>query len=202
MDSGKNEKVAGCAPQEAQLATFEHDIATGAATENATTPLKTLAHKVLSRNTERNQSATTAENRRNFCAQKKGEKLRLNSRDFDTKILEKACLNLALKPKQLWRCLSEEDIEDIQAGLIDSETLRAYAERWNDHPHLVLIGNDLSFPAPELKDVVCGDCRHFLPDEIGDGTGIGSCANGLIGTKPLYPNAKRICHSFKGKRHD
>ena len=117
------------------------------------------------------------------------------------KVIARACHNLALKPEQLWRFLSPEDIDDLNTGLINFDTLRAYAERWNQHPYLVLVGNNLPFPAiPKQSDpetVTCKECEHFKPNEMGDG--IGECSRGLIGGfgKPLYPNVKRHCDSFK-----
>ena len=118
-----------------------------------------------------------------------------------SKILDSACHNLALKPEQLWRFLSPEDIDDLNAGLINFDTLRVYAERWDRHPHLVPVGNNLPFPAiprqPDFETVTCISCRYFKPNKTGDG--IGNCSKGLIGNhgKPLYPNAKRHCESFK-----
>jgi len=48
--------------------------------------------------------------------------------------------------------------------------------------------------------VTCGDCEHFQPDTIGDGSGIGSCEADAwkSGRGPcLYPKAKRFCNDFK-----
>jgi len=54
-----------------------------------------------------------------------------------------------------------------------------------------------------LNTVVCNDCEHFFPDEIGDGIGIGSCALGIKSTKiagyitmPLYRYSDRYCDKF------
>ncbi|GEM_PF-2108047 len=63
-----------------------------------------------------------------------------------TESLEKACQGLALKPQQLWRFLSLGDIADVGDGLIDFDTLRAYARRWSEHPHLVPVGNNRPYP--------------------------------------------------------
>ena len=44
--------------------------------------------------------------------------------------------------------------------------------------------------------VTCGDCQHFQPDAIGDGTGIGGCTAGVM-TGPLkYPPVKRYCEQW------
>lgn len=55
----------------------------------------------------------------------------------------------------------------------------------------------------------CVDCRYFVKDVIGDGTGIGRCLIGademktnnyakiIVMEPPLYPKAKRHCDQFK-----
>jgi hypothetical protein len=53
---------------------------------------------------------------------------------------------------------------------------------------------------PDTEQVTCGDCEHFQPDKIGDGSGIGSCQAGAWTPGRglcLYPNAKRFCNDFK-----
>ena len=65
--------------------------------------------------------------------------------------------------------------------------------------------------------VSCGDCTHFLPDQVGDGAGIGNCfrfeeyklknpsdqallkARASMGKALLYPRTVRYCAKFKGK---
>jgi hypothetical protein len=48
-----------------------------------------------------------------------------------------------------------------------------------------------------LQAVRCGDCAHFRPDTIGDGTGIGSCLAGVpLHGLPRYPKAERHCPAF------
>ncbi len=51
----------------------------------------------------------------------------------------------------------------------------------------------LPIPRPHL--VQCAECRHWTPDSIGDGGGIGSCEVGgpQPGQMPAYPRAERIC---------
>ncbi|MHB1947066.1 MAG: hypothetical protein ACYCQI_02985 [Gammaproteobacteria bacterium] len=50
--------------------------------------------------------------------------------------------------------------------------------------------------------VVCENCEHFLPDIIGDGTGIGRCGLGIQGTQeyngmlPLFRFAARTCQQY------
>lgn len=69
-------------------------------------------------------------------------------------------------------------------------------------------GLDKSIPVNKvpinlLKTVSCNDCEHFSPDQIGDGTGIGSCDLGIRSTKiagyitmPLYRYSDRYCDKF------
>lgn len=57
---------------------------------------------------------------------------------------------------------------------------------------------------PEPYRVRCADCAHFRPDTIGDGTGIGTCAQGIVPPlrePPLYPNAERTCPTFETRGH-
>lgn len=52
------------------------------------------------------------------------------------------------------------------------------------------------------KLIKCHDCEYFLPDKIGDGSGIGTCRHDIRFTEegrgrlPLYRNAERRCASF------
>lgn len=56
-------------------------------------------------------------------------------------------------------------------------------------------------PAPTAPvDVHCGDCRHFLKDPIGDGTGVGCCAAGVRGA--LFPTQPRHCRQFQMRTPD
>lgn len=50
-------------------------------------------------------------------------------------------------------------------------------------------------PIPRRGPVRCVDCRHWTPDAIGDGSGIGSCATGgpPRGQMPAYPRVERKC---------
>ena len=65
--------------------------------------------------------------------------------------------------------------------------------------------------------VSCGECAHFLPDQVGQGDGIGNCfrfeeyklknpsdrallaARESMGKALLYPGTHRYCSKFKGK---
>lgn len=54
--------------------------------------------------------------------------------------------------------------------------------------------------APSIASgpVACGDCRHFEPDTIGDGSGIGSCGAGApLSGPPRYPRVERYCRRFE-----
>jgi hypothetical protein len=50
--------------------------------------------------------------------------------------------------------------------------------------------------------VACNDCLHFIPDQIGDGAGVGQCGLGITWTKglggrmPLYRYIDRRCDTF------
>lgn len=53
------------------------------------------------------------------------------------------------------------------------------------------------------KDLVaCDKCNHFMPDQVGDGSGIGQCDLRIGWTKsprgkiPLFRYAKRFCSKF------
>ncbi len=67
-------------------------------------------------------------------------------------LMNRACEGLTLKPQQLWRFLSPGDIDDIRDGLIDARTIRGYVQRWDDHPHIVPVGNNLPYPSSRTKN--------------------------------------------------
>ena len=48
----------------------------------------------------------------------------------------------------------------------------------------------------ELEPVQCADCRHFIPDPIGGG-GIGDCSREIKQRKPYWPNAERMCSTYR-----
>ena len=53
-------------------------------------------------------------------------------------------------------------------------------------------------PILRPQPVQCGECRHWIPDSIGDGSGIGTCEVGgpPPGQMPAYPRAERICDQW------
>ena len=54
----------------------------------------------------------------------------------------------------------------------------------------------------DQQKIACNNCKHFTPDPIGDGAGIGSCGHGVKATKtypysmPLFRHALRLCRLF------
>jgi hypothetical protein len=58
--------------------------------------------------------------------------------------------------------------------------------------------------AAELLEakIVCADCKHFKPDTIGNGSGLGECASmpSKLIFPPPYPHAKRECNKFEVKK--
>ena len=54
---------------------------------------------------------------------------------------------------------------------------------------------------PRQVQVSCADCLHFAPDTIGDGSGIGTCAVNAATLGARYPNSKRYCSEFSGKKN-
>ena len=57
-------------------------------------------------------------------------------------------------------------------------------------------------PIPRPQPVQCAECRHWIPDSIGDGGAIGACAVGgpPPGQMPAYPRAERICDQWLPER--
>ncbi|MFZ5659177.1 MAG: hypothetical protein ACOY5C_04890 [Pseudomonadota bacterium] len=49
--------------------------------------------------------------------------------------------------------------------------------------------------------VRCGDCRRFVPDARGNGSGIGACRVDAWrrGQPALWPNAQRHCTEWRRK---
>lgn len=54
---------------------------------------------------------------------------------------------------------------------------------------------------PQQVQVRCADCQHFAPDTVGDGSGIGNCAVNAATLGARYPNARRYCLKFSGKKN-
>lgn len=59
-------------------------------------------------------------------------------------------------------------------------------------------GNAQAFPTLEPKSVSCKQCQHFIPDQVGDGTGIGRCNNDTIKSKKsLFLNQENFCNEYQ-----
>lgn len=85
---------------------------------------------------------------------------------------------------------------EVSPTILISETIRSYI-RNNKTVIVAALRNAFS-----KHIVTCNDCSYFVPDEIGDGSGIGSCCEGIEFTQeinrrlPLYRYANRHCTSF------
>ena len=55
---------------------------------------------------------------------------------------------------------------------------------------------------PRPHRVQCAECRHWTPDSIGDGGGIGTCEVGGLppGQLPAYPRTERTCDYWLPER--
>lgn len=53
---------------------------------------------------------------------------------------------------------------------------------------------------PRQVQVSCADCQHFAPDTVGDGSGIGNCAVNAATLGARWPNSRRYCLEFSGKK--
>lgn len=78
--------------------------------------------------------------------------------------------------------LSQEDLADIEAGLIPIETLRAYAQLFSRRRP----------PPPAAEGVRCADCQHF---ERIDHPHMGRCAQGH-GRFFLWDSDEHACEDF------
>jgi hypothetical protein len=117
--------------------------------------------------------------------------------------IAQAARQFGLAPADLWAFLSAEDLDALRDGRPeDCRALLAFAESRSRTGERTLGGHNLPFPgAVEVpsgaKQVCCGDCAAFLPDRIGDGSGIGDCANGIeVRGWPRYPRIERFCRGF------
>lgn len=112
-----------------------------------------------------------------------------------------AAATVGVSPLAVWRWLSLEDIEALRSG--DPAEARAFRAAVAGR-RLTPSGYTLPFPAPAPASsrpprVMCGDCRHFTPDAIGDPRyGIGRCqALADPPEGPLFPREHRHCERFE-----
>ena len=92
--------------------------------------------------------------------------------------------------------LSADDIEGIKAGETTEETLRAYAPLFAEG----IASSRLKVLALlEPKLVACGQCEHFIRDQINPPGGMGDCAvNGESSRKSLiHPFTQTHCKDFR-----
>lgn len=64
--------------------------------------------------------------------------------------------------------------------------------------------SSIKAPIPDQEPVLlvsCAECRHFVPDPLGDGGGIGACVieapAAMRPTISLYPHALRVCKKIE-----
>lgn len=114
-------------------------------------------------------------------------------------LLSQATYKTCLSTQQFWRFCDADDIADIYAGQYTLEQLSFYAKSWARYPETIPEGNTQNFPTLEPKSVSCKQCQHFIPDQVGDGTGIGQCAiNAPANTKILlWLDTEVICNQYK-----
>lgn len=119
-------------------------------------------------------------------------------------LLTRVANRFKLSPAELWTFLSLEDIEALRTGNPDEHrALWAFAASRSRTGDRMTGGHDRPFPgttqAPGgFTPVCCGDCAHFQPDRIGDGTGIGRCGKGIEPHGgPMYPKVTRSCRRFR-----
>jgi len=110
---------------------------------------------------------------------------------------------VGLSPADVWAFLSLEDLQTLRLAIPEEiEALRAFVESRARTGDRTRAGHDLPFPAGESASnswnpVCCGDCLHFQPDRIGDGSGIGDCKAGIQPSGGLmYPRVERLCQAF------
>jgi len=112
-------------------------------------------------------------------------------------LLSQTTYKTGLSAQQFWRFCDAYDIADIYADRYSLEQLSAYAKSWVRYPEIIPEGNAQIFPTLEPKSVPCKQCQHFIPDQIGDGTGIGSCnINAVKSKKTLFPNRTNFCLEY------
>lgn len=120
------------------------------------------------------------------------------------RVIEEAVRDIqGITVSQFRSLLSDHDLADIAEGVRPVESLTHCARLFADD----IQAGRLKFLTPTPADpitVCCADCRHFLQDTVGDGSGIGRCAvKGEGSRRPqplLYPNIQRSCHSFQSQQ--
>jgi hypothetical protein len=122
-------------------------------------------------------------------------------------LFTRAARRFNLVPADLWAFLSLGDIEAIRTGRPDElRALWAFAESRSLTGERITGGHDLPFPGAidepaGLQRVACGDCAHFRPDTVGDGSGIGDCGKGIEARGwPRYPRIERYCREYVERR--
>ena len=130
-------------PIEAQHATNRGIFNNSQCNNNATTSLKALAEKVLSRNSQSNKGATLHEKRCNTGPEKDSDllhrgRLRINQaiQGLPTSLDEVVASELFV----------EVDIKDVGSGMYSLASLRLYVGSW--------LVNGKVHPAPEYRDYV------------------------------------------------
>jgi hypothetical protein len=122
-------------------------------------------------------------------------------------LVSRAAWRFGLTPADLWAFLSLDDLEALRTGRPEElRAILAFAESRSRTGERTTGGHDLPFPgaagAPAgLKPVCCGDCAHFRPDTVGDGSGIEDCGKGIEARgRPRYPGTERYCRGFADRR--
>lgn len=101
----------------------------------------------------------------------------------------------------VWHWAKPEALDDPELAALD-EVIEAFGARPIPGP-IQAVGVSFQLRGAEAYQskgkVRCRDCRHWRPDQVGDGHGIGHClidawkpGNG----PPPYPNAIRFCDNF------
>lgn len=115
------------------------------------------------------------------------------------RILNQATYKTGISAQQFWCFCDAGDIADIYAGQYSLEQLTAYAKSWARYPETVPEVNKLLFPTLEPETVLCKKCQHFIPDKVGDGTGIGNCyiKAPASNKSSLWLSSQVICSKYK-----
>lgn len=182
-----NEQQSGCGVAsytKCNTATTTHGDATISATENATSDLLVLAKRVLERN-----SAT-------FLATKNATHTLL--KDVTTATINNKLLNkhVHVINRTMNNAVSKKSCIVASAKESNYATGSVCQICGYNKPFC-----SCKIPCPGT--VTCNDCRLFIPDNIGDGVGIGRCELGVTWTTvfnrrkmPLYRYSERYCDKF------